>query len=224
MSNIIKSNVSIYYTSFSARMQYLPLAFVCKIVYNGPTTQQRQKDSIMTHTKKIALSGVFTGLSLALMWTGSFVPGMDYVMPMVASMFTFVLVIELGPAWPAGVYLATSILVALLLPNKVLALIYIMFFGFYPVLRHLLQHKLPKWLAWALKLLVFNATMISAYYLAVFVFALDISDFGLFGQYAVLFMLVAGNFAFVLYDAAILSSFEVIYIKRWRKKLRRLMA
>jgi len=177
----------------------------------------------MTHTKKIALSGVFAGLSLALMWTGSFVPWMDYVMPMLASMFTFLLVLELGPTWPTGVYVATSILSALLLPNKVLALIYVMFFGGYPVLRYLMQQKLPKWLAWVLKFALFNAMMVASYYLAVFVFGLEFSDFGMFGQYAMVLTLLMGNVAFFAYDAAILSMFELLYHKRWRKKLQRIM-
>ena len=178
----------------------------------------------MTHTKKIALCGIFAGLSLALMWMVSFVPWMDYALPAVAGLFVFALVIELGPLWPTGVYVATSILSALLLPNKNVALIYIMFFGGYPVLRLLLERRLPKWFAWICKLAVFNAMAVAAYYLAVFVFQFELSDFGPnFGRYAAIVMLAVGNFAFVLYDAAILSSFEALYTKRWRKKLRRLL-
>ena len=178
----------------------------------------------MTHTKKTALCGIFTGLSLALMWMGSFVPWMDYALPALAGMFVFALVIELGPLWPTGVYIATSILSALLLPNKNVALIYIMFFGCYPVLRLLLQRRLPKWLAWICKLALFNTAAVAAYYLAVFIFQIELSDFGPdFGRYAAIVMLAVANFAFLLYDAAILSSFELLYTKRWRQKLRRLL-
>jgi len=175
----------------------------------------------MTHVKKIALSGVFAGLSLALMWMVSFVPSMDYALPAAAGMLTLLLVAELGPAWPLGVYVAASALSALLLPNKMVALLYAMFFGYYPVLRHVLEKKLPKWLAWICKFAVFNAAMVAGYYLAVFVFNIELSDFGpTFGKYAAVIMLGMGNFSFILYDAMILSSFQALYIKRWRKKLR----
>jgi len=177
----------------------------------------------MTHTKKTALCGVFTGLSIALMWIGSFVPSMDYALPAMAGMFVFLLVLELGPAWPTGVYLATSVLAALLLPNKSVALFYILFFGGYPVLRWLLECKLPKGLAWVCKFAVFNVSMISGYFLAVQLFGLELSDFGVFGQYAGLFMIVLGNATFVVYDAMVLASFQALYNKRWQKKLRHLL-
>ena len=177
----------------------------------------------MTHTKKIALCGIFTGLSLALMWIGSFVPSMEYALPAAAGLLVFLLVLELGPGWPAGVYVATSVLAALLLPNKGVALFYLMFFGNYPVLRWWFERKLPKGLAWLCKFAVFNAMMISAYFLAVQLFGIELSDFGVFGQYAGLFMVVLGNATFVIYDAMILSSFEALYNKRWQKKLRHLL-
>jgi len=177
----------------------------------------------MTHTKKLALCGVFTGLSLALMWMVSFVPSMDYALPAAAGMLVFLLVLELGPGWPAGVYVATSVLSALLLPNKSVALFYIMFFGGYPVLRWVFEAKMPKGLAWLCKFAVFNSTMISAYFLAVQIFGLELSDFGTFGQYAGLFMIILGNATFVIYDAMILSSLQSLYNKRWQKKLRHLL-
>ena len=177
----------------------------------------------MTHTKKLALCGVFAGLSLALMWMVSFIPSMDYALPAAAGMLIFLLVLELGPAWPFGVYVATSVLSALLLPVKGVALFYIMFFGGYPVLRWFLERRLPKPLAWLCKFAVFNATMISAYFLAVWVLGVELSDFGAFGQYAGLFMIVLGNATFVVYDAMVLASFQAIYNKRWKKKLRHLL-
>jgi len=177
----------------------------------------------MTHTKKTALCGVFTGLSLALMWMGSLVPSMEYVLPATAGVLMFALVIELGPLWPTGVYVATSILSALLLPNKTIALFYIAFFGGYPLLRWLFAKKLPAWLALILKFAVFCATMIAAYYLAVFVFGIELSDLGAFGRYAEIIMLALGNLSFALYDLMILSSFEALYKKRWRKRLNHLL-
>jgi len=177
----------------------------------------------MSHTKKTALCGVFTGLSLALMWTLSVIPWMDYVAPALAGMLVFVLVLHLNWRWAAAVYIASSVLAALLLPNKSIAVIYILVFGGYPLLRHALQ-ILPKWLAWICKFAAFNVAMVAAYYFAVLLFGIDLAaDFGWFGRFALLIVLGLGNLTFWLYDAFILSIFELLYRKRWQKRLRHLL-
>ena len=178
----------------------------------------------MTKPKSLALSGVFAGLTLALMWTGSFLPSMDYALPAMAGMLTLLLVLELNPAWALGVYAASAALSLLLLPAKGAALLYAMFFGYYPVVKILSEGKLPKWLAWIVKLAVFNAAIVSAYVLATKVFGIDLDDFGeTFGRWAKAIMLAVGNATFWMYDAMVMSVFEMLYRRRWRKKLHKLM-
>lgn len=179
----------------------------------------------MTQTKKLALSGVFAGLTLALMWTGSLIPSMDYALPAVAGMFSLLLVMELNNGWVLGMYAAAAILSLLLLPSKSAALLYAIFFGYYPVLKGFVEAKLPKWLAWICKFAVFNAAVISAYWLATQVFAIDLDDFGeTFGRYAKIIVLAVANATFWVYDYMILSVFEMLYRRHWRKKLLRLMS
>jgi len=178
----------------------------------------------MTHTKSLALSGVFAGLTLALMWTGSFLPSMDYALPAAAGALTLLLVLELNSVWALGVYAAAAALSLLLLPVKGVPLLYAMFFGYFPVLKTLLEGKLPAWLAWICKFAAFNAAVISAYVLATKVFNIDLDDFGeTFGRYAKAAMLAIGNATFFIYDFMVLSVFEALYRRRWRKKLRKLM-
>lgn len=177
----------------------------------------------MSYTKKLALSGVFAGLALALMWIVSFVPSMDYALPAAAGMLTMLLVVEVGPSWSMGVYVVAATLALLLLPNKSAALFYAMFFGYYPALKALLERRLPVWLGWICKFAVFNGTIVSAYLLAVRVFGVDLDDFGEFGRYAELVLLATGNLAFFVYDKMVLSVFWMLYQRRWRKKLQHLL-
>jgi len=178
----------------------------------------------MTKTKSLALSGVFAGLTLALMWTGSFIPSMDYALPAMAGALTLLLVLELNPLWALGVYAAAAALSLLLLPVKGVALLYAMFFGYYPILKTLLEGKCLKWLAWICKFAAFNAAVVSSYVLATKVFNIDLDDFGeTFGRYAKIVMLAVGNASFFLYDYMVLSVFAVLYRRRWRKKLHKLM-
>jgi len=178
----------------------------------------------MSHTKKLALSGVFAGLVLAVMWVFSFVPYMDYALPAIAGMVSLLLVMEIGRVWSTAVYAASAVLCALLLPQKGVALFYIAFFGYYPILKSLLEDKLPKWLGWILKLAAFNAAMAGAYVLATRLFGIELDDFGeAFGRYAKAFMLAVGNFAYIVYDIMVLTAFTMLYNRVWRKKLRHLM-
>jgi len=178
----------------------------------------------MTKIKSLALSGVFAGLSLALMWTGSFIPSMDYALPAMAGMLTLLLVLELNSLWALGVYAAAAALSLLLLPTKGVPLLYAMFFGYYPALKSTLERRLPAWLAWICKLAAFNAAVVSAYVLATKVFNIDLDDFGeTFGRWAKIVMLAVGNFSFWMYDYMVLSVFAGLYRKRWRKKLHKLM-
>ena len=178
----------------------------------------------MTKIKSLALSGVFAGLTLALMWTGSFLPSMDYALPALAGALTLVLVLELNAAWAVGVYAAATALSLLLLPVKGAALLYAMFFGYYPALKTLLEGKLPAWLSWICKFAVFNAAVISSYALATYVFNIDLEDFGeTFGRYAKVIMLAVGNFTFWMYDYMVLSVFAGLYRRHWRKRLHKLM-
>ena len=178
----------------------------------------------LSHTKKLALSGVFAGLVVAVMWVFSFVPYVDYALPAVAGMATLLLALEIGRVWSAAVYLAAAALSALLLPNKSVALFYAAFFGYYPILKSLLEEKLPQWLSVVCKFAVFNAAMVGAYLLATKLFAMELDDFGeTFGKFAKAAMLIIGNAAFAVFDHMVLSSFILLYNRRWRKKLRRLM-
>jgi len=178
----------------------------------------------MTKTKSLALSGVFAGLTLAVMWTGSFIPSMDYALPAMAGMLTLLLVMELNTVWALGVYAAAATLSLLLLPVKGVALFYAMFFGYYPALKTVLEGRLPTWLAWICKVAIFNAAVISAYTLATYVFNIDLEDFGeTFGRWAKAVMLAVGNFSFWMYDYMVLSVFVGLYRRRWRKKLHKLM-
>lgn len=178
----------------------------------------------MQKTKSVALCGIFAGLTLALLWVFSFIPSLDYALPAAAGALILLLVVELGPPWALGVYLAAGTLSVLLLPNKIVALLYAMFFGYYPILKTVLERRLPAALAWVLKFLAFNAAAISAYYLVTELFSLDLSDFSpAFAKYAEAIMLVLGNAAFFLYDFMILSTFALLYRRRWQKRLRKLM-
>jgi len=116
------------------------------------------------------------------------------------------------------------VLSCLLLPDKGIAVAYTLFFGYYPILKSLLEKYLPRWLVWVCKFAAFNLAAIGIYYLVTEVFGLPFDTFGkALGKYTLLFMLAIGNATFFIYDLMVLSSFTMVYQRRWQKKMKHLM-
>ena len=97
----------------------------------------------MKKTSKIALSAVFAALSVALMALVSIIPNLELALPAISGLFVAVIVIEVDKKWALGVWAAVSVLSLIVVPNKEAAIIYAVFFGYYPVLKSVLESKPP---------------------------------------------------------------------------------
>lgn len=91
---------------------------------------------------KVALGGAVAALGLVLMFMTALIPFGTYAFPTFAGILTVVIVIEIGYGYAVAVYAATAILSFLLVPDKEAALMYAIFFGFYPILKGLIE-RLP---------------------------------------------------------------------------------
>ena len=100
-------------------------------------------------------------------------------------------------------------------------MMYAAFFGYYPVIKSFLESKLPRVVEWIVKFLIFNAAMVLAYVIIIFVFGMPLDEMEEFGQYAVPILLGMGNVVFFVYDIA-LTRVIGAYLHRWRKAFRRL--
>ena len=89
----------------------------------------------MKKTSKIALSAVFAALSVALMALVSIIPNLELALPAISGLFVAVIVIEVDKKWALGVWAAVSLLSLTVVPNKESAIIYTVFFGYYPARR-----------------------------------------------------------------------------------------
>jgi len=110
-------------------------------------------------TRSLTLSALFTALTLISLYVASVWPtGMPGLVAF-SSLFGAAAVIEVGVAPGLYVYIASSALGMLLLPNKSAPLLYILFFGFYPVVKSLIERIGAAAARWALKILIFNASL-----------------------------------------------------------------
>ncbi|MCD7774521.1 MAG: hypothetical protein LUG85_01560 [Clostridiales bacterium] len=176
----------------------------------------------MRKSAKTALGGIITALSVTLMLVSSVIPFLEYALPAIAGALLVLMVIELNKKWAFCAYAAVSILSILMLSNKETAMMYIAFFGYYPILKPLFESKIKNnVLCWIVKALEFNAAVIAAYFIIVKVFGMPIEELTENGIWGLLGLLALGNVMFVLYDICI-TRLVTVYLNNWQKRFRKI--
>ena len=169
---------------------------------------------------KVSLGGVIAALSLLLMLVAGVTTSLVYAIPMITGAFLMVLVIEFGAGFAGLEYLAISIISMLLLGNKEAAIMYVAFFGYYPIIKSFIEKRFKKIVGWIIKYAIFNASMVVAYFVVSKIFMITFDDLEGFGKFAMPFLLFAGNILFILYDI-MLTRLVTIYLYRWQKYIKR---
>ncbi len=172
-------------------------------------------------SSKTAIGGVVTALSIVLMFLTSVIPTLTYALPAAAGFLITLIVIEIDKKWALGVYAAVSLLSVLLIADKEAAVMYIMFFGYYPIVKAIFEKHFHSVLLWILKFLVFNAGAVSAFFISTYVFMVPFEEMEKYGAVAAWGLLAAGNVIFLLYDFA-MSNLIQVYLLKWRKNFKRI--
>ncbi len=173
------------------------------------------------NSSKTALGGIIAALSVTTMFLTAVFTTLSYALPAAAGILLVVVVIDVDKKWAFGVYAATALLALLVLPNKEAAVMYVFFFGHYPIVKAVLEKRLRGVLLWVVKFVIFNVSVVLAYVIILYVFQLPFEDMEKYGKWAVWILLAMGNVVFVLYDIA-LSRLVTLYMLKWRKSFRKL--
>ncbi|MCQ4022530.1 hypothetical protein GMA13_05855 [Ruminococcus sp. zg-924] len=172
----------------------------------------------MTSSYKMALGGIFSALAVVSMLISYLVPTATYACPALAGVMLIPVVIEVGKGWATCAYAAVSILSFLLLADKEMALMFTAFFGFYPILKAVLEKHFSPILYWFLKIAVFSVCMAGVFFISIYVLGIPRDSFTIFGVYLPWVFLVIGEVVFVVYDIALTRVISA-YVRVWRKKL-----
>ena len=170
----------------------------------------------MGDVKKITYCGLISALSVAIMFIGGIVSFLDYSVSGLCGAFLIVVVLEIGRARAFLVYLTVSALSLILISEKNIALTYILIFGYYPILKSLIEKLNRKILEFLLKLTIFFISNL-------LYFALTALAFGLAYLLESGFLMLILNFlasilTSLVYDL-FLSSCEKYYIKTLKPKI-----
>jgi hypothetical protein len=147
--------------------------------------------------KKMASCSMMAALCVVLMLLGAILELGMYACPLLAGLCFIPIGMRYGRKYHNMLYVATSLLCLLLVPNVEENLMFIALFGWYPIARPGLQ-KLPKLLRWPVKLLVFNAAVVAVEYLVMTVLAPEVME-----QTFLWILLALGNVTLILYDIMI---------------------
>ena len=154
---------------------------------------------------RVALGGVASALCMLLMFMTGLIPFGTFALPAMAGIVLIVVVVEMGRSTAALVYAAVSLLSLFMCPDKEAAMIFIGFFGFYPVVKEVLDRVKPKALQWLAKFAVFNAAILVTYWIIINLFGLDdiLEEMGTFGDLTLLFTWLMGCGVFIMFDIAL---------------------
>ena len=172
------------------------------------------------NTVNLTLCAISAALATVITLAAYF-PYITYAAPAVAGLVTVMLVIETNKKWALGSFVVSAVLVLLLSAESESKFLYVLFFGYYPIVKAAVESLNKPVLEWVMKLFTFNAAMLLIYGILSFVVDLSIEDFGVLGRYGAWIFLGLGNIVFVLYDFAILQ-IAAFYMQRIHPSVKRM--
>ncbi len=166
-------------------------------------------------TRKLTTCAMLAALGVVFLFLGTLMGGiLDASMAVMASLLCVFAVIEYGGSAPWLVFAVTGILSLILLPQKTPAILYVLFFGYYPILKEKLE-KRSRIVSWVFKELIFNVTLVLM--LILFRKTMLAPETDPFLLYAGLILLA--EVIFPVYDIA-LTRLISLYLYRLRRRFR----
>lgn len=160
---------------------------------------------------------MISGLCAVLMLLTGLFPFGGIALPMASGALILVMVVELGHRPALVVYAAVAALAMLISPDRSAAVLFLVFFGYYPVVKQKLEQLPSRLIELACKLALFTVTIAVSYLVVIYVFGLtDLLDsFGELAGYALLFAVGLGNILCLIYDY-ILTRCYTLYVGWFR--------
>ena len=177
----------------------------------------------MKPSYKIALGAVFMALSAIFMMATSVIPIASFAFPAIAGALLIVINVELGRKWALLVYVGVSLLSLFLSSDHTAVVSFIVFFGYYPIVKGIIEKCRKPVLEWVLKMLLFNAAIAVGVLLTILLFGMDIllMEYSEFGKAGLGIFILACEVIFVVFDIA-LTRLITLLIYRILPKMRRL--
>lgn len=150
------------------------------------------------NTYRLALASVICTLCVIILFLGSVITVLDLSCAAVSAIAVTLVVIEAGGIYPWFVWLGASILGLLLCPDKFGSTTFLVFCGYYPMLKQYIERIKSRIIQWTLKLMLFNAALTVIISAALFILGLPETEITYsIGVYGLC------NLTFVIFDIAL---------------------
>ncbi len=169
--------------------------------------------------KRITFSAMSLALTVICLYAAATLSTGKLVALGLCSLFGCICISQYGTRYGVALYIGASIVSLLLIPNKMFVLLYVLFAGYYPVLKLYIEKLDKQWAEWLLKILSFNCILIAIYlvFKIFFLPALTSALTGLVLQYLGVIILCL-EIIFVIYDWML--SYMVGYYHQFLRRIR----
>ena len=169
---------------------------------------------------RVAVCGLAAALSVTLMFFGGVVYVFAYAVPMLLGLISVMIKKTFGTPSAVFVYVAVSLLSLILVPEKESVMMFVLFFGYYPIIRESFEKIKSKVIRYVLKLILFNASLTVIELICVFIFGIPFFEDGVFSAGLLIGFAAVMNFVFVMYDF-LLRMFLILYEKKIEKRIKK---
>lgn len=174
----------------------------------------------MKNAAKLALCGVSTALSVVLLFLGGITSILAYTIPMIVGVFMIMLKTTFGNSCAWITFFCTSVLTFFCVPDKECMLMYVLFFGFYPIVQPDINKFRIKPLKFIVRFILFNVMLAVSQLILVYVFGIPFLEDGEGKIFIIIFALLM-NILFIIYDR-LLNSLYLLYKIKIEKRIKNL--
>ncbi len=169
---------------------------------------------------RVALGGVISSLCIFSMILAGVIPVLYLTMPMIAGALMTIIVNEVNKSWAFLTYAEVSILSLFVAPDKEAALIFILLFGYYPIIKDSIEKMKSSIIKFIMKLVIFNISAVVDYQITIHILGIsDMADsFPIFGKFGIYVFLGLCNIFFFVYDYALTGCIE-LYARYLKPKI-----
>ena len=176
----------------------------------------------MKKSIQAALCGLAAALCVTFMFLGGIFYIFAYTVPILLGLVTVMIKKTFGNASAVSVYIAVSILSLMLVPEKETVMMYVLFFGYYPIIKSYLDRVKPKIISLFFKLITFNTAVAIIELICVYVFGIPFFVVGDFSKAMLIIFAAAMNTIFIIYEY-LLKYFVLLYERKVEKRLKNIL-
>ena len=164
----------------------------------------------MKKSTQVAIGGLASALCLLMMFLTGLIPFSTYCFPAFAGIVLIAVAEENGTRTAVMVYVATSFLALLIVPDREAVMLFIMLLGYYPILKPHID-RLGKLVGAVAKLVLFNSVVVAFYYIMCYLFGVPdmLEGWGDLGKFTVVAALLLVNFTLFMYDFLLAEALRI---------------